>query len=337
MCGIVGYVKMEPRNRKEIHFENLDFAFGETMSRGRQATGFYTPITGVVKDGISADEFFKKHPDEIKAALKSPVFIGHCRAATTGFRSGDSTSSNNNNNHPHEGERFVLVHNGHYNSLFELKDYNYKGNCDSELALAYIETFGPIRGIQLMPKTDNFSLVFYDKKEKRVYFYRESNPLVYAINRETGHLLFGSTSHIIMELVDTKKLFGLRFATSLTPCYATDEHELYSFKPGEDIEKTKIDLPSCRYDAEKLFTDEEKKLVKIPEYKSSVIVTPSENKHSIYNITARTEPTRYGGKITSFKNEPPLHRLEYFVNLIDGIVTFNSAIHTTHYLGREVN
>jgi asparagine synthetase B (glutamine-hydrolysing) len=329
MCGIVGFVKLNTRQKKTVTFENMGFAFDETMSRGKEATGFFTPYTGVVKDGIDATDFVKKFDKEITTGLNAPVFIGHCRAATSGFKDGHSPASNNNNNHPHEGKRFVLVHNGHFGGLFPVRNYPYNGNCDSELALSYIEVFGIERGIALMPKTDNFSLVIYDKVEHKTYFYRESNPLIYGYDFTTGNLLFGSTSHIVLGLVDNVKIFGMTFADKLSPLYSTEEGFLYTVEAGKDVTSVKIALPASRYDVEKnVTTAEERKLLEIPEYTTTTITAHrgSESYEPTYQRLARVNGNG-SGRNTERKIDTS-KRLEVFTTLLNGEVVFASTITT---------
>jgi len=331
MCGIVGFIKLNTRQKKTISFENMDFAFSETMSRGKEATGFFTPTTGVVKDGIDASDFVKKFDKEIRAGLNSPVFIGHCRIATSGFKGGLSSASNNDNNHPHEGKRFILVHNGHFSGLFPIRNYPYNGNCDSELALAYIETFGVERGIALMPKTDNFSLVIYDKVEHKTYFYRESNPLIMGYDFNTGNLLFGSTSHIVLAMVDNVKIFGLTFGDKLSPLYSTDEGLLYTIESGKDVVSTKIGLPASRYDAEKnVMTEGERKQLDIPEpTTTSYAVHRGSGSYPYEPAYARMERIAGTGSEHSIKQKiTSSRRLEVFTTLLNGEVMFASTITT---------
>jgi len=232
MCGIVGFVKLDPENKKNLCLDNVKEAFRETSNRGKQATGFYSPTTGTIKTADDADKFVDRKEKELKEAIKSGVLLGHCRIATGGFDKHESPPSIMENNHPHEGKRYVLVHNGHFSHLPKLKKYKYKGNCDSELALSYIETWGIEKGIKLMAKSDGYSLVVYDKEDKIVYFYRESNPLVYSYDIETSCLVFGSTTDIVMEFANPMKQFGLDIPTLLAP-HQTNNNYLMSVKIGE--------------------------------------------------------------------------------------------------------
>lgn len=231
MCGIVGWVRFD-KHGAPVEPDELSEALLETSTRGTDATGIYTVSGGVVKAPMNAKMFVVQHNSKLAEWAKSPVFIGHCRAATSGFRGGRAEASNNNNNHPHEGERYVLVHNGHYSNLPTIKDYKYRGECDTELALSYIETFGLEEGISMMQDCDGFSLVIYDKQENKVYFYRHKNPLVYVIDYEKKALLFGSTGTIIGHLASVREIWGMCVQHS-TPFYSTDEDTLYEVVPAE--------------------------------------------------------------------------------------------------------
>lgn len=241
MCGIVGWIRFE-HGGSPIDKDDFIKAMIETATRGTDATGVFTPEHGVVKAPLSAKLFLENHENDIDGWLKSDVFIGHCRAATSGFRGTRAEASNNNNNHPHEGERYVLVHNGYYGSLPIIKGYAYKGECDSELALSFIETFGIEEALSLMQDIDGFSLVVYDKQEKLVHFYRNKNPLVYAIDYDKKALLFASTSTIVNHLASYKEMWGM-CVQHTTPFYHTDENDLYTVVPlGRASESKEIKL-----------------------------------------------------------------------------------------------
>lgn len=236
MCGIVGFIKLDKDNKENLQFEQVAEAFVETSSRGKQATGFYSPLTGVIKMNKEAAEFVDAKEPEIKKAIKSGLMIGHCRIATGGFDKHESPPSIMANNHPHEGKRYILVHNGHFGHLPKIKKYKYNGNCDSELALSYVETFGIKDGLALLSKQDGFSLVIYDKEEEITYFFRESNPLVWSFDTKTGCMIFGSTVAIIDQLSEAVDTFGLNLSSALMPV-STQENHLMSVTQEGVIER----------------------------------------------------------------------------------------------------
>jgi len=234
VCGIVGFIKLDKNKKGQISYEDMSNAFIETEKRGMGATGFFSTATGVVKDGIPGSHFVKKFDKELKEALSSDVLIGHCRAATSGIYGKDAPASKNENNHPHEGTRFVLVHNGHFSNLPLIKGYKYKGNCDSEIPVSYFETWGVEKSIPMFSKTDGFSLVIYDKKDGIVYFYREANPLEFTVDSKLGLVAFGSTTDIIREMSDFDEKYGFESLTQ-GPIFSTHANHLYVVKPEKGL------------------------------------------------------------------------------------------------------
>lgn len=313
MCGILGYIKFDSKNKKQLTREQIDAAFAESMFRGREATGFFAPNTGVVKDHDDAEDFCKKYRKRLAKAMESPVFIGHTRTATYGFKEGNSSPLNNDNNHPHEGKRFVLVHNGHFSHLPQIKGYKYKGNCDSELALSYVETFGIVRGMELMSKDDKFSLLIYDKVDNVLYWFRETNPLVYAVDYHAGLLLFGSTTDIVFEMTTAiKSPAGVQVADA-SPMYSSNEKVLYTLRVGEGVVKQEtISIRSSDY-----------VLKSIPEAEKLDI---KEEKHETYSRSAQSGGYGYTGRGGSVSRHSTFHsgqfdlrRLGVYVALDNGL------------------
>lgn len=308
MCGILGYIKFDTKNRNLITKEQIDSAFFEATYRGREATGFFTPTTGTVKDHMDGEDFCKKYTKRLNKALESPVFIGHTRAATYGFKNGASPATDNDNNHPHEGKRFVLVHNGHFSHLPPITKYKYNGNCDSELALSYVETFGIKRGMELMSKDDKFSLLIYDKQENKLHWFREDNPLVYSINYETGMIVFGSTTDIVFEMTSTIETKAGLCVAHASPMYSSNEKELYVLEVGKGVVSHEtITIRQSDY-----------ALKSMPEAKQLDI--KEEEKHESYN---HNTPYK-GGSVarhTPFRGEQryDTRRLGVFVALENGL------------------
>jgi predicted glutamine amidotransferase len=199
VCGIVGFIRKNVR--RTIDPQSIEAAFVECEKRGRDATGYYYFAGGkgvLRKKDEDATDFTKGNKSELKVIADSAKFmIGHCRAATYG-RGNMAFASNNENNHPFEGKRWVLVHNGMIKESPEIKDYKYAGDCDSEIILSYLETWG-IDGLHKLSKDDSFSLVIYDKKENKVYFIRNKNPMLFAYDSSDQIVYFGSTDEIVYE------------------------------------------------------------------------------------------------------------------------------------------
>lgn len=172
MCGIAGFFfKGDFSNQEKAQW--IRHAYNSILTRGRDATGFAN-ISFESKD----IHIFKtgKAWNNIK---NEPVFsqehwgdlvLLHTRAATHGV------ASDNANNHPHESEDWVMVHNGVIRNT-KLKDYQYKGQCDSEVLLSYIQKFGLHSGVNQI--VGSMAIALVNKSEPHVlYLYREGNPIV---------------------------------------------------------------------------------------------------------------------------------------------------------------
>jgi hypothetical protein len=243
MCGIVGAVTLS-KGSKMLDREYITEGLIETSSRGTDATGFWSPATGVIKDGIDAKDFTRKYKREIAAVEDAKVWIGHCRSATRGKHT-EAPPSNNENNHPFETERWVLVHNGVLSDSPELKEYKYKGACDSEVAISYLEKFGE-QGFKYILSVDSASLVAYDKQENLLYFWRNKNPLVWAISEDHSILAFGSTVDIIDSMMEEQKIAGFQVYKRLV-AYSSAEHEMVVIQPGKGLVRQEKVEPMLLY------------------------------------------------------------------------------------------
>jgi glutamine phosphoribosylpyrophosphate amidotransferase len=208
MCGIFGWIKPIDE-KKNIYPGTFDLAkilrdgLVETQTRGKDATGFYSLGTGIVKKSIPATEFIKTFvPDEI---VDEPFVIGHCRQASASLGNAKEDLANDLNAHPFESKNWVLVHNGTVN-LPKLKGYKYT-SCvtggkvvDSESILAYIEStslknaFASLKGAA--------TVIAYHKPTKKMYFWTDGNrPL--AIGFYDGMVFFASTKTILKKSIKT--------------------------------------------------------------------------------------------------------------------------------------
>lgn len=317
MCGIVGFYRVNKRARS-LKIDDVVGAFAECSERGKQATGFFSTTTGVIKTDDLASRFCEKKRTELEASLSDRVMLGHCRAATTGFRGVYATPSRNENNHPHEGKRFVLVHNGCFSELPTVKGYKYAGECDSELALSYIETFGIHRGIELLYQYDTYSLVFFDKQTHYLHFYRRSNPLVFAVTPD-GMLLYGSTSQIVVNLCREIKGYGFQ-TCYMYQCANSREETLYTVAPDRGLIEYLAIKP--RQTGVKLIDLPEAKLLNIAEFEKS--------KHKEYTNQAVSKDygrdNRHREVVNRFSEgssragDPFFD--EIFVSTLDGRITF---------------
>lgn len=162
MCGIVGAVG------KHIDHNFLLDVFLATEPRGKEATGFFSPTTGIIKAPQPAGDFLLEHAEDYhKAVTENKIFIGHCRLATHG------KPEFNYNNHPLESENWVLVHNGVVD-IVDIEDYRYQSDTDTENILAYIERYGLEKGLSYV--TRGAAIILAPKNEENtLYVWKTTN------------------------------------------------------------------------------------------------------------------------------------------------------------------
>ena len=209
MCGIAGfYFKGEFTNEEKEQW--IRHGFNSIVSRGRHATGFMNlSLDGkyhIFKVGKSWEE--AKKLDIFKQELWRDVILLHTRAATHG------SPKDNNNNHPHESEDWIIVHNGVISSR-PLAEYNYKGECDSEVLLSYIQMHGLQQG--LAQAKGSMAIAAYHKTEPGVlYLYRESNPIIVQEKQVGKNKYIVAFSSLGLSWMDIRgKYFHLESGSSL--------------------------------------------------------------------------------------------------------------------------
>ena len=168
MCGIVSYSGPKNFNKKKI---KLLLAWN-SLERGEDATGLYTPKNGLHKKLERGSEFIL-HEDNDFAEDK--LFIGHVRAKTVGTNIVE-------NAHPFQRDNYILAHNGtlknHYALLrkYELVYADY--NVDSDIlcgSIAKSKSFYPIKEIDgpaalVMHDTNNPEILYVFKNADRPLF-----------------------------------------------------------------------------------------------------------------------------------------------------------------------
>lgn len=97
MCGITAFCGEAPPNKDLLKLLMLH----NSLERGKDSTGVYTPSKGIMKDNISTIDYLIKY----NPFTKDNTFIAHARAATIG-------SITKENAHPFKYGDTVMVHNG---------------------------------------------------------------------------------------------------------------------------------------------------------------------------------------------------------------------------------
>ena len=132
MCGITGYIGKNNNAIKVVidGLESLEY-------RGYDSSGIaYTNNNklNVIKEKGKTINL----KNNIDFNIKSNLAIGHTRWATHG-------EPNKVNSHPHQVNKFTIVHNGIIENYIELKEellknnYTFKSSTDTEIAVAYID------------------------------------------------------------------------------------------------------------------------------------------------------------------------------------------------------
>lgn len=182
MCGIIGYSGKENYDLDKIKFLML----WNSYERGKDATGIYTPSSGVLKDNDPAHRFF--YLKEMKKLVPDNQLIAHVRAKTIGQNLAK-------NAHPFDVDDIVLAHNGTLIEYFDLATkYGMKGtdwDVDSQIlakgvSLAFkegttidnlkIDAFSEYRGA--------VAALFYSKSLDTMFVFRDDQrPLYYAYDK----------------------------------------------------------------------------------------------------------------------------------------------------------
>lgn len=127
MCGIVGFSGVNPANVDKLNF----LMYYNSVERGKDSTGYYTPETGVKKDAVACLDFLKKNK-----LPSSNLFIGHVRWKTIG-------ANLTKNAHPFEYDNVVLLHNGtleNHMSMLVKHGFNWKDfDVDSQVLAKLID------------------------------------------------------------------------------------------------------------------------------------------------------------------------------------------------------
>ena len=175
MCGLISIIS----NKKETLSTDAIGTFKELLYvgalRGFDSTGMLTiPIIAeeeVIKKAAAAGSFLYNLQQK-KQYIFGRALIGHNRAATKG-------AIIDENAHPFIAGNIILAHNGTLFSHRHLADVTVDSNA---IAIAINE-----KGIkEILPKLEGaFALIWYDKKEKKIYAIRNKERPLFLIRTKT--------------------------------------------------------------------------------------------------------------------------------------------------------
>lgn len=257
LCGIAFVINYSSHKGKVIQLDFYKSLFESLEKRGSDATGYYLErheelskfnknsglTRSVFKQPIKASDFWTeatkaKHSTSYKINGKERLVMLHTRAKTQGHE------SNNDNNHPIFSDNYVIVHNGCIDSE-KLEGYNYKGDCDTEHILAYIETYGMVEGLKKSVGT--MSIIFKHLEEDKIYLYRNTNPLELAYLPKEN-ILIGISSKLYLPHDSGRKLNTRLFQPKMIIEELPEKH-LYSISLKQRKVKCleKIEVPTYKY------------------------------------------------------------------------------------------
>lgn len=147
MCGIIGF-----SSKKNYNYDKIKMLmFWNSVDRGLDATGIYTPKSGIIKDNVPVSKFMTsgKYTNKLK---KDNLLVAHVRKRSVGMNTLD-------NAHPFKYGDVITVHNGTLSNHWalaskyklDLKDYdtdsqilssviniNYQNNEDFKILSEYV-------------------------------------------------------------------------------------------------------------------------------------------------------------------------------------------------------
>lgn len=166
MCGLIGFSGKSHFYKNDI----LTLITWNSLERGEDSTGLYTPSHGVYKTLDRGSDFVVSAKRD--NLIEDNLFIGHVRAATVGAKNID-------NSHPFDVGNYVLAHNGTLKNHVDLaKKYNIDLNThtvDSHILAACIEKENNIATV-VQQIEGAAALLIYDKREPNtLYVFRKGD------------------------------------------------------------------------------------------------------------------------------------------------------------------
>jgi hypothetical protein len=196
MCGIVGIVGDIGNKEKQVFKRLLEL----DTTRGPHSTGvisvecFKNEVRFDKRVGTPWDFFAKSFLTDARGNVNglTKLLIGHNRWATQG-------AVNEENAHPFNFEHVVGVHNGTINCYRSMNFLKEKGGDHVVDSHRLYESINNIGLEETITNIDGaWSLVWYDKEEKRVNFFRNSQrPMNFAFSKGRKTMFFASEPWMI--------------------------------------------------------------------------------------------------------------------------------------------
>jgi glucosamine 6-phosphate synthetase-like amidotransferase/phosphosugar isomerase protein len=220
MCGIIGFVASKGLP-KGIASRIILNGYIAQKERGNQSFGaLINSATGsrIIKS-IQLATFMKNFT---KLDNNTSLVMFHHRMASIGNISKQNT-------HPFVAGNICLVHNGTWvGASLHKSEFLTEGDTDSEIIAHMINKYGVKDAVKNI--SGSASLVWVNKEEETINFWRLSTPMVIAYVPSWNILFFASTEKAIREMVSS---LGLRNVGGVFPPYYkidTEEEYLYQLK-----------------------------------------------------------------------------------------------------------
>lgn len=215
-CGIVGFSGKKAYNPALIKF----LLYWNSIERGKDATGIYTPNSGIIKDIKVAGDFISDE-DIISQVKKDTYLIGHVRAKTVGVNSKD-------NAHPWEFNNIVGLHNGSLKDYYSLANqYSYPSSdwsVDSQVLL---------KAVDLNFETNElFKVLGEYHGAAALLMYHKSRNTIFACHDAERTLFYGYINKTEMYISSIEKPLQ---AIGCTNIKAFDINKVYEIQGGEII------------------------------------------------------------------------------------------------------
>lgn len=214
-CGLVGFSGKDPFNINLIR----TLLWHNSQTRGKDATGIFSPSNGVKKDVKEAKDFFRES-DFKNFKEGDNLLLAHVRKATVGAKDNPDSA------HPWDFGDIIMMHNGTLVNYEELAGkYNIdKYTVDSQvLGMAIQDNFKTGEPFKVLSEyTGAAATVVYHKERDSMFVYRDEERTLFR-----GYL--NDTEMYISSIADILDVIG---CTNIT---AFDPYKVYEFKEGKLI------------------------------------------------------------------------------------------------------
>lgn len=195
-CGLTGFSGKSNFNMMKMKL----LLYWNAIERGKDATGIFTPKTGIIKDNVEAKFYLAS--ERMSQIKPDNVLIGHVRAKTVGLNIAD-------NAHPFNYGDIVMAHNGTLNNHWslggsyglELKNYDVDSQVIAKIISLNFQETPNGSNIKVLSQYDGAAaLLFYNKEQDILYAWHDKErPLFYGYVGEDMYISSIETTLKVIE------------------------------------------------------------------------------------------------------------------------------------------